>query len=138
MKKEAKLKKEATGLVSLGLCLMLVIVTGVSNPAQGQGAEYPTPAACPLGALCVYEDDEFEGRRYQFFGTNHSWARWGINNDDQSAFNNGRTGLAVTVYDWNGWRGDRWYCLRRGHGVKWLPDNYGSSNKWLRHCPRRR
>ncbi len=57
------------------------------------------PNGCASGALCVYWDTFYRGSKYQFFGSNSSWAAWAIENDDSSWFNNGTSGLSVRVYD---------------------------------------
>ena len=132
--------KKIVTTIAVSICVAVVLVTGaaiaeryVPGPITVRpGVAYDAPTGCPRGALCVYDDDRFEGRRYQFFGTNRSWARWRINNNDQSAYNNGTTGMAVTVYD-RAWTGHS-YCMRRGHGYKWVPASYGSANRWHWGC----
>ncbi len=125
--------------IAIAVCAVLVLATGAAIAERDPhthrvqpGREQDAPAGCSRGALCVYEDADFGGRRYQFFGTNRSWARWRINNNDSSAYNNGRTGMAVEVYN-TAWRGSS-YCLRKGHGYRWVPQNYGSANRWRWGC----
>lgn len=125
--------KRAITLGAVALCLVLVAGIAGAHDNYWTGYDHETPAGCTAGALCVYEDDQFQGRRYRFFGTNESWAPWNIDNDDQSAFNNGTSGMVVAVYDAPGWKGQS-YCLERAHGYRWRPDNYGSSNRWRWGC----
>ena len=130
--------------IAIAVCAVLVLATGAAiaerepreppGPAQRLDASnpYPAPPGCTRGALCVYDDNMFEGRRYRFFGTNKKWNRWRINNNDESAYNNGMTGRPVTVYD-TGFNNPS-YCVRRGHGYRWYPDGFGSANRWEWRC----
>lgn len=93
------------------------------------------PPGCASGALCVYVDTGYDGRKFQFFGDNKSWGAWAIEDEDSSWFNNGTSGMAVRVYDGRDYTGGG-KCFRRGTGEDdaVLVDDRGSSNEWLWRC----
>lgn len=92
-------------------------------------------AYCPSGALCVWRDSHYRGSRYDFFGSNTSWHSWPIADEDSSSYNNGTSGLAVSIYTNTGYGGQRVVCLRRGSWASHhSPNDEGSSNRWVSSC----
>jgi Peptidase inhibitor family I36 len=62
-------------------------------------AAHAAPPGCAAGALCVYDQENYDGTRYQFFGTNSSWAPYGIEDRNASWFNNGTTGRWARIWE---------------------------------------
>jgi hypothetical protein len=117
---------------SLGLLLSFVAASedfAAAHQSEGPGR------ACPSGALCAYWDSHENGDQYQFFGDNGSWHSWAIADDDSSSWNRGTTGLRVEIRANTNHGGARIVCLLRGawqsHHV---PNDAGSSNRWLSSC----
>ncbi|MEX2134586.1 MAG: peptidase inhibitor family I36 protein [Acidimicrobiia bacterium] len=126
---------------ALVFALILSALPAYAHNSNGPGVSYPAPSGCASGALCVYDGHQFLGNKFQFFGTNNSWGAWAINNNDESAYNNGTSGLDVRVYDLTSYSGQLQYCLRKGRGYKFLDstlgadhDDDGSSNIWGNYC----
>ncbi|BDZ50491.1 hypothetical protein GCM10025867_27320 [Frondihabitans sucicola] len=91
----------------------------IAAPAQA------APGACNAGQGCTYEDINY-GRGHINFNYNVSHygsiAYWvptlhlGTDNAASSAFNNGRTGQAIVVYDRSGYKGKS-ASIARGSGL---------------------
>jgi hypothetical protein len=102
-------------------------------------AAHAAPSGCAAGALCVYDQENYAGTRYQFFGTNASWAPYGIEDRNASWFNNGTTGRYARIFEQRNCTGTlgTFSSVAQGTGVadgsQWYVYKRGSSNDWPWH-----
>jgi hypothetical protein len=97
------------------------------------GVSAASLASCPAGALCVYDQTYYNGTLYRFFGTNSSWAPYGIEDRNASWFNNGTSGRWARIWEHRSCTGN-WHAIARGVGVYdgsgSVVYKKGSSNDW--------
>lgn len=110
------------------------LTVGLTSTAAADDIGRPS-VYCPSTALCVWYNSHYGGSRYNFYGSNTSWHAWAIADDDSSSYNNGTSGLAVSIYEHTGYGGRRVICLRRGSWASHhSPNDVGSSNRWVSAC----
>ncbi len=122
--------------MAIAVAMLLVAVPAIAHDYTGYGYEYDPPFNCMSGRLCVYAGTAWSGGYAQFRDSNLNWSCCSSAEDnDESAYNNGTTGRTVTVYSLTNYNGFVQYCLRLGHGIKYLVNIYhannGDSNEWL-------
>ncbi|MFX4286479.1 peptidase inhibitor family I36 protein [Janibacter sp. G349] len=101
------------------------------TPAVASSADTASYSDCPSGNFCVWTGGYATG---DWWGSDTNARVWNntLANNDDTAYNNGTSGLAVLVYD-GGWYNDPHYCLKRGARLT-LPDNKdndGESHQWM-------
>lgn len=113
---------------------MAIGLMGVeASPAQADNP--PMTAYCASGNLCVWWDSHYGGNRYTFGGSNPTWSSWAIANDDSSSYNNGTSGLRVSIYTGPNYTDTRVVCLAKGSFTgHHSPNDSGDSNVWVSSC----
>lgn len=115
--------------------LRAIAVAGTSTVlAIGGAVSASAVGPCDSGAFCAYAWAGFAtaGPHYEWQGSSNGWGS-GVANNDSSVISEGTSGLAVQVYDYNGYL-NRKYCLYSGHNVAQLPSaaaDDGQSHQWL-------
>jgi len=88
---------------------------------------------CGSGNFCAWVNTSYGGTPYQVFGSDNNWPGW-IDNDEESVYNHGTTGMVVTVFDYNYKLGDL-YCVLSGQAFSSLSHpNDGNSHGWYYYC----
>ena len=112
------------------------VAAGLLVPSAPAAAhDPPMTAYCPATYLCVWWNSHYDGNRYQFGGSNPSWAAWSIANDDSSSYNHGTSGLRVSIYTGPDYTDTRVVCLPMGTFTgHHSPNDSGDSNVWVGSC----
>jgi hypothetical protein len=142
--KEKHLMRMSKRLLAVGgMAASLVALT--LTPAQASPTWYngSAPAGCSYGALCVYQDINFQASKAEFFYNNADWTQTSnafIARKDSSWYNNGTpdypSSVQVKTYVDVPNTGGVQFCLDRGWGNTWdvASNDSGMSNRWVGSC----
>jgi hypothetical protein len=113
----AKLRKGAAALT-----LAAVLIVATASLAQA--------ITCASTRFCAWTGNDFTGTKVSWEFSDNSWSS-PIRNNDDSAYNNGTSGLVVRSYTDDGYNGTVIVCLPRGWAVDFVtPDDNGESHRW--------
>ncbi len=114
----------------------VIVVAGLFVPAALAGT------GCPLTKVCIWDYDGLSGDWWYTGGNNYLYHDddWfgtteTIDNDAESAHNNGTSGRGVYFFWYSGYYGPSW-CLPKGEVTDFSSswDNQASSHLWSWYC----
>lgn len=112
--------------------LLTLMLAFTSLPAS---AIPPSCVGFP-GRTCIYTNPGYAGSVTRLSGNNSSWSPWSAFNNEDSAWNNGTSGVGFRVFKEETWVDPSW-CLPRGFGysnISMANDNDGEANLWTSFC----
>lgn len=116
-------------VVTFAFALLLLLTSLPASAIPSTCEDWP-------GRTCIYTSTGYTGSVTRLSGNNSSWSAWSAFNNEDSAWNNGTTGLGFRTFKEETWVTPSW-CLPRGFGysnISTANDNDGESNLWTSYC----